>query len=413
MPTPRNLADRPSLHRFGASLFVLTGLATGLLTLGLASATPAVADTTVVNRIVLRINDRVATLRDYERRRAELEQAILAREDMTLQERRDAMNQIGLRVYRQIYEELLLLSRADQLSISITEADIDEEIDRIRGQMGLTDAAEFDQALLSTGLTLAALREQTRKNLLTQTVIGREVYAKMGIDEEILRRYYRDNPERFMVPERYRLREIVVLADGGPELAERLRLGEELRQQILGGRALDEIAEEQSATGTTSGLIDLGWVSASDLTPELREAVETLSPGAVSPPVESRGGAHLLELAEREEARRRPFSEVADEIRLIERQRRSVAELEKFFTKLEDEAYLVLDPPEEAKGFRGLTRGDGAGDAGAGDAGVPPLLATPAASVGSTEGGGPEDGAEAAQPLEDQPLEDPAPDDAG
>lgn len=370
--TPRNLVLRavPCLAVLG-----------GLVTAAHLPATPAAADPTVVNRIVLRVNDRVATLRDYQRRKTELEQAILAREDLTLQQRREAMSSLGLRVYRQIYEELLLLSRADQLDIAITEGDINAEIERIREQMGLTDQQQFERALMGTGLTPEALREQTRKNLLTQTVIGREVYARMAIDEEILRRYYRDNPEEFMLPERYRLREIVVLEDGGRGLEERLRLAEELRQQVLGGKTLDEVAEEGSATGATSALIDLGWVSASDLSPELREAVETLEPGAVSPPVEARGGSHLLEMVEREEAELQPFSDVADQIRLIERQRRSLDEIEKFFTRLEDEAYVVLDPPEEARGFRGLTRGE---DGGAETAtGVPSLLAAPAAATPS------------------------------
>lgn len=367
-----------------------------------AAAAPARAE--VVSRFVMRINDEVATLRDYERLKAELEQMILSRPDLTLQQRRDALAQLGERVYRNMYEDLLLVSRARQLGITVSEEDIDEQIARIRERMELTTEEDFQRALAESGMTLAQLREQTRKTILTQAVLGREVYANIEVDEEILRRYYRDHPEQFQIPERLRLRQLVVLEEPTPEAGERRRLAETIREEILGGRPLDEVAAEHSAEGLTSGLIDPGWVSAGDLAPELEQAVRGLDLNALSEPIESRGGTHLVEVLERQPATLRPFTEVADQIRALERERRAAEQVEDYFARLEEEAFIRLDPPPEAAGFRRL----------AAEPSSEPELIAPGAA---TDGGPPDDGEiEAAEDvvptaeeieIETEPGEDP------
>lgn len=349
-----------------------------------ALALPAGAE--VVTRLVMRINDQVVTLGDYEKRKADLERAVLDRDDLTLQQRRDLLAEAGERIFRQMYEELLLLSRAEQLGLTVTEQEIDDQIGRIREQMGLETDEDFANALASSGMDLAELREQTRRNLLSQMVLGREVYAKIDIDEQILRRYYRDHPEEFQVPERRRLREVVVLEEATPDAGERRRMATEVREQVLTGRVLEELAAERSATGVTSDLIDIGWVSAGDLAPELEEAVWGLDLGALSEPIEARGGTHLVEVLESEPASVRPFSEVADAIRALHRQRRAAEETEEYVARLEQQAFIRLDPPPEAEGFRSLAAEPPAG----------PELTVPEAAHDGAEPGasGAEDGIE-------------------
>ena len=333
---------------------IASRLLAGAALLAAALAAPEPAGAAVVSRFVMRVNDEVATLRDYELRKADLEQMILSRPDLTLQQRREALAQLGERVYRNLYEDLLLVSRARQLGIAITDQQVDEQIARIRERMELTADEDFEQALAASGMTLAQLREQTRKSLLSQTVLGREVYAKIEIDEEILRRFYRDHPEQFQVPEKLHLRELVVLEEATPEPDRRLELAAAIRAEVLAGRPLAEVAAERSAAGTTSGLIDHGWVAPGDLDPDLERAVWALEAGALSEPIAARGGAHLVEVVAREPSYVRPFAEVSEDIRALERERRAAREIEDYFARLEDQAFIRLDPPPEAAGFRRL-----------------------------------------------------------
>jgi parvulin-like peptidyl-prolyl isomerase len=392
MMSPSSSATSPSTTR----VVIVSKTASQLLAAALAAVLlpAAPADAAVVSRFVMRINDEVATLRDYEQRKEELEKAILTRPDLTLQQRREALGQLGERVYRNMYEDLLLVSRARQLGITVTDEEVDEQLGRIRERMGLTADEDFQGALASSGLTLAQLREQTRKNLLSQTVLGREVYSQIEVDEEILRRYYRDHPDQFQEPEKLHLRSVVVLAEATPDPGQRRELAAAIRAEVAAGRPLDEVAAERAIAGTTSGLIDLGWVAPGDLDPGLERAVWGLATGALSEPIEARGGAHLVEVVAREAAFLRPFSEVAEEIRALERERRAAQEIEEYFTRLEDQAFIDLDPPPEAAGFRRLAAEPPVGPelvapAAAGDGAAPPApeteAAVPAAEENETE----------------------------
>ena len=59
-------------------------------------------------------------------------------------------------------------------------------------------------------MTLDDLADQMRRNLLIRAVMGREVQQKIELEEEDLRRYYRDHPDEFSRPRRLQVREVVV-----------------------------------------------------------------------------------------------------------------------------------------------------------------------------------------------------------
>lgn len=72
------------------------------------------------------------------------------------------------------------------------------------------------------------------------------------------------------------------------------------RARVLRGERFDAIARElsESASRDTGGLI--GELRPSEMLPELRRALASLAPGAISEPVESSNGVHLLRFERRE-----------------------------------------------------------------------------------------------------------------
>src|SRR5215213_1510554 len=77
---------------------------------------PAALPAEVVNRIVLRVNDQIATLNDYQDRREEYVREISHREQ-DAEERQRLVQQAGEVAYAEMFQELLLRSRAEQLGI--------------------------------------------------------------------------------------------------------------------------------------------------------------------------------------------------------------------------------------------------------------------------------------------------------
>ena len=116
---------------------------------------------------------------------------------------------------RDMFEELLVLSRADQLEITVTANEVTESIDRMRKANQLEDDEQFRAALAQSGITPEQLRAQFEQQIRFQRVIGREVYSEVKLEEEDLRRYYKDHIEEFRQPEQVKVREVVVLDDTG------------------------------------------------------------------------------------------------------------------------------------------------------------------------------------------------------
>jgi peptidyl-prolyl cis-trans isomerase SurA len=315
----------------------------------------------VINRVVLRVNDRIATLYDYQERRQEMAREILRREE-DAEERQRLLAQVGETVYANMFQELLLESRADQLGVEINEAQVDAAIGRLKEGYNIKTAQDFQAALAQSGMTEQQLRAQLRNTLRVQEVRGREVQSRVNLDEEDLRRYYRKNLEQFRQPEQVQLREVVVLDEGGAPAEERARIAAEIRTKVAAGTSLADAVKDYATRGATSNVIELGWVSPGDLDKNLETAVWKLPKGSLSDPVEARGGLHLAQVIDRRESRVPPFSEVAEAIRNREQDRVFREEVAKYMVELEKKSLIVANPPEEAAGYRRQLATEGAGE---------------------------------------------------
>lgn len=317
--------------------------------LSLAScAVPVAAE--VTNRIVARVNDRIATLYDFESRYEETLRRLAQELPEEPAERQRAMEDVARSVMQQLFEELLILSRADQLGVFITEGEVADAIQRMREANGLESDEQFRTALAQSGLTFEELKSQFEQQMAFQRVIGREVYSQIDVGEEDLRRYYRDNMEEFREPERIQVREIVVLDEAGS--SDRTRaVAAEVLSALRSGKSFEEVGQAYD-DAVLSEPIDLGWVRSGDLAAALEDAVWDLEPGQFSEPIRARGGLHIAQLVDRRESTVRPFKDVEERIRAQQERERTNEKLEEYLAELEEKAYLYLDPPAPAAGFR-------------------------------------------------------------
>ena len=302
--------------------------------------------------IVLRVNDRIATTWDYYRLRGEKAERIQAAENLPAERRQRLLANLGVSTMNDLFEELLMLSRADQLGLRVTDADVERAISTSRQNLGITTEEQFQQALAASNMTLDSFKKTMEKNLLVQQLMSQEVHPRVTLEEEDLRRYYQKHSEEFTEPERLHLEEVVVLSDSGLTADEMMETAAGIRRQAEAGEGLAEIVTPFVDRGVVTNPVDLGWVELGDLDPQLEKAVWSLQAGGVSEPVEARGGLHVLEVLERQEARLLDFAEVENRIRASEGERLMSFEMQKYLEELETEAYVVANPPPDAAGFR-------------------------------------------------------------
>lgn len=318
-----------------------------LLTLAVVVAAPAAAEE--INRIVLRVNDKVATLRDYDERREARLAAVAAAADLSVEDRRRLAADAGRATLREIFEELLVLSRAQQLRIEATPAKIDRAVDQARRRFGIESDEEFAAALYQSGTTIDAFRGRMARSILLSEVIQREVSPRVQVEDEEAARYWREHPEEFRVPERRRVEEAVVRDDTGRSSEEIAAAARSIRDALIAGGT---VAEAAAGAGDDVLVLDHGWIERGTLDATLEAAVWELGAGGVAGPLPARGGLHVLHLREIQPSSQQPLEEVRPQIlaglQNVEFDRLSLEYLE----ELAQTAYIVERLPEEAIGYR-------------------------------------------------------------
>ena len=322
-----------------------------LVTLTLAlSGLPAAAQSSPEsdNRVVLRVNDRIVTLYDYERALNEQIRQIRNAPGLTEPQRQEQLGQVGKVIMKALFEEQLILSRADQLAVVVDESDVEQQIQATWERFGIETEEQFRDALAQSGMREQDFRDQTRKQLRSNVVRGREVAPRIELADEDLRRFYRDNEELFRIPERARFEEVVIL-DGAVPQDRMAPLAALAHTRLTAGGVASEVAE---GLGEGATAVDVGWVTPGDLAAELDAVAWDLQVGGVAEAIAARGGLHVLKMLEREPASVQPFEDVREAIERQERGRLFDEEYLLYLEELADAAYIVERLPEEAVGYR-------------------------------------------------------------
>jgi parvulin-like peptidyl-prolyl isomerase len=321
------------------------------LTLLVLLAGPVAAEP--LNRIVLQVNDRIATLGDFEAAAGE-RLAALNQAELDAEERQRQLERLPAEVLRLMLEDMLVQSRADQLGIRVGEAEIEEMMAQVQEMNGFAGREELARAVAQSGRTWEEFRQEMARSRRYREVVSRELQSRIKLEEDDLRIVYRDNPDLFRVPEERLLKEVVVLDSAGLSAGEMEALGQEIHRRLDAGEQIEAVVAPLKEAGRTSAVIDLGWVPKGDLDAALETAIDGVAPGRTSEPVVGRGGLHVLLLLDRHEPRMRPFDEVADAIHARERERLLTKEFPKYLRELERQSHVVANPPPGAEDFRRL-----------------------------------------------------------
>jgi len=320
---------------------------------------PAVAPLAAeeIDRVILRVNDQIATLSEYRDRRDARLAAIEEAGSLSVDDQRRLVEEAGRATLREIFEELLILSRAQQLHITASPADIDRSVDAARRRFGIATDADFTAALAQSGVTIEQFRQRMGRQILFGEVVQREVNPKVKVEDEEVARYWRSHQDEFAIPERRRVEEAVVRDDVGLSADAERELAVQLRDGMVGGEGVTALVE-RLAVGDRALALEHGWIARGELDEVLDTALWELGAGGVAGPVPGRGGLHVLHLLEIEPASVKPLEEVRDAIRQKLQDEQYEAKTREMLDSIERSAYIVEHLPPEAAGYRTAKVGD-------------------------------------------------------
>lgn len=227
-----------------------------------------------------------------------------------------------LDLLRNLIDAEIMLQRAEQLGLMVTDADVEAKFNELRAPY---IKEEFDKQLASRSMTVADLKTQLRKDLSIQKLLNKEIEAKINISDADVSAFYNANKKGFNFAEpQFHLMQIVVTPAADPAVRnlknDKAQTDEQARKKIDAiqarlsqGEDFGNLAQNYSEdpVSTPNGG-DLGFLpeSAFDKTnPELRKLVFSLQPGQLSPILHTQDGYRILKMISKEPAGQRDLND--------------------------------------------------------------------------------------------------------
>lgn len=136
--------------------------------------------------ILIRVADRTVTVAEFQRA---LEGAKAAYPHNIIQNPED-YREAQLRLLNQMTEELILLERAEELNVTISEEEVEQTIAEIKADY---PDDVFEEMLLEYAVSYKAWKEGLRTRLLMEKLVEQELSHQITITPEEIAKYYREH----------------------------------------------------------------------------------------------------------------------------------------------------------------------------------------------------------------------------
>lgn len=320
-----------------------------LLLLGLTLA-PAAMRAEIVEQILVKVNGEIFTKSDLEGRQVSVlrqrGEAFDIKNDPSNQQLRKALDEITPRLIVSLVDDMLLAQRGTELGYKLTDEQFKQVLENIRKENKLEREEEFLAALQQEGLSMADLRRNLERQMITQRVQQNEVFGKVSVSEEETRAYYTSHLNEFTTPSSVTLREVLVTVasdDRGVNAAQdeaAAAKAEQIRTSALAGESIEKLAADLSDAPSKANGGLIGPIGLNDLSPDLRTVIEALKVGDTSPVLRTPRGYQILKLESSTPTETLPFEvareQISDRVGNGKRQQ----EFAKYMVKLRSQAII-------------------------------------------------------------------------
>ena len=199
-----------------------------------------------------------------------------------------ALRRLAPQVLRQMIDERIQLHEAKKLNVRVSSREINGTIANLERQSGLRPG-QIWTVLRSNNVDRSALEFQIRAKISWLKLVNRRIRRQISvgqeeINEEIARLKSLQGKPRLQVQE-------IFLSVDSPDLEQQTRqTADRLVSQILNGVNFDALAREFSQSTTAGRGGRLGWITDSEIDPELATALSVMQPGQVSRPIRTLTG---------------------------------------------------------------------------------------------------------------------------
>ena len=214
-----------------------------------------------------------------------------------MQDTEENRQRITPQVLRSLIDERLEMQEAKRLKVTVSKQEVAEAFGRIEQQNNMPKGS-LDEYLAKAGVSRASLVDQITANYAWAKLVRNRLSQDVTISDEQVTEALNRVKETANIPQN-RVSEIFLVIDNPRQEGEVKQLADKLIEQIRSGVKFEALARQFSQSPTAAVGGDLGWVTTSELLPQLGEAVQKMNPGEMSYPIRAGGGYYLLLLRAR------------------------------------------------------------------------------------------------------------------
>lgn len=301
-----------------------------LLALAAAAAGAGAVRAEIIEEVAAVVNGQILTRSEVLQREAQIRAQMM--QQLAGQDFEERFADARKVILTDMVRELLLLQRAEIMGLDLEKV-YRSALDHLKEQQGIKTNDEMKALLKQEGITEDELRKILLRYNVPDIMINLEVRQKLVIPEDDLKAYFDEHRDEFRVEESYRLREVVLLAEGHTE-EELEDLARKVQADVASGLVFAEVVLKHSEAPSRfqEGLV--GPLRAPDLLAGLREVVAGLKVGEIAGPLRLRHGIHFVQLDSKTEAQEPDFDRVREGIENKLKQERFAGELDAYWERL-------------------------------------------------------------------------------
>ena len=238
------------------------------------------------------------------------------------------------------------MQKGKDLSINV-DSEINKRVADIQRQSGIADPEKFHEWVREqTGESFEDLKLAYKNQILTQRVIGEEVYRNVTIPKADQLKYYEEHKAEFIRKETVSVREILIsTGDGSPaKVAAAEKKAKEIVDRARKNEKFADLARQYSDAETAKEDGMLGTFTKGQLNEKIEAVVFPQKKGYVTDPIRVAAGFEILKVEEKTAEGQASFDEVQPEINGRLSEPKVQPRLRELLTQLRTTAFLQIKP---------------------------------------------------------------------
>lgn len=237
----------------------------------------------VINAIVASVDDKPITLSDLSARLTPPRTLSLA------EAAKDPQAQKAL---DQMINEKLLEEEAKVKRVTVNDLEIEDYINEVAQRNGLT-RGQFNEALAKEGKSLSSYKQDVRIEIMKAKIVSTITRGGVSTTETEVDEYISEHPELHPTTASVKLHRMTISKSGkSPQEVEARVL--EIQETLKKGETFGIVAAKLADMGQNPDATLLGVIAESDLSPDIQNAIEGVSAGQHSQPLETENEVHIF-----------------------------------------------------------------------------------------------------------------------